>query len=86
MNEFSQNPMFGILLSLLTFELGLWIQKKSKLVFLNPLLISIGIIILILVMTNIPLEHFQVGGSMIQLFLGPATVVLAVPLYKQLQL
>ena len=48
MNEFTQYPMFGILLSLITFEIGLLIQRKSKLVFLNPLLVAIGMIITIL--------------------------------------
>lgn len=84
MSEFTTNPMFGILLSLITFEIALLIQRKSKLVFLNPLLLSIGMIITILVVAKIPLENYQKGGDMINLFLGPATVVLAVPLYKQL--
>lgn len=85
MEVFTANPMFGILLSLITFEIGLWIQKKTKLVFLNPLLLSIGMIIVLLVVCNIPLEHYSKGGDMINLFLGPATVVLAVPLYHQLE-
>lgn len=84
MNEITMNPMFGILLSLITFEVGLWIQKKSKLVFLNPLLLAIGMIIIILIVGKIPLEHYQKGGDMIQIFLGPSTVVLALPLYQQL--
>lgn len=85
MNDITMNPLFGILLSLISFELGLWIQRKSKLVFLNPLLLAIGMIIIILVLGQIPLEHYQKGGDIINLFLGPATVVLAVPLYKQLE-
>ena len=85
MNDFTQYPMFGFLLSLITFEIGLLIQRKSKLVFLNPLLLAIGMIIAILVIGKIPLEHYQKGGDVIGLFLGPATVVLAVPLYKQLE-
>ena len=76
--------MFGILLSLLAFEIGLFIQKKTKLLFLNPLLIAIALIIIVLLISNIPLESNQLGGDIINLFLGPATVVLAVPLYQQL--
>ena len=39
------SPMFGILLSLVAFEIGLWIQKKTKLLVLNPLLLAITMII-----------------------------------------
>lgn len=76
-------PMFGILLSLIAFELSLYIQKKSKLLFLNPLLVAIVFIIIFLLCTKIPLDSYQKGGDIINLFLGPATVVLAVPLYQQ---
>lgn len=84
MDELINTPMFGILLSLLAFEIGLFIQKKTKLLFLNPLLIAIALIIIVLLISNIPLESYQLGGDIINLFLGPATVVLAVPLYQQL--
>lgn len=85
MNVWISSPFFGILLSLLAFEIALWIQKKTKLLILNPLLISIILVIAFLLLTNIDVEVYQQGGSIINMFLGPATVVLAVPLYKQLQ-
>ncbi len=85
MNEVWNSPMFGILLSLAAFEIGLWIQKKTKLLFLNPLLISIIIVMLVLFLSGIELSVYQQGGDIISLFLGPATVVLAVPLYQQVQ-
>lgn len=78
-----QSPMFGILISLIAFEIGLFIQKKTKLLFLNPLLIAIAVVMIFLMVTGIDLKHYQVGGDMINMFLGPATVVLAVPLYQQ---
>lgn len=84
MNGFLNSPMFGILLSLLAFEIGLYIQKKTKLLFLNPLMIAIIIIILLLLITKIDIRQYQVGGDIINMFLGPATVVLAVPLYQQI--
>lgn len=85
MDTILQTPMFGILLSLVAFELGLIIQKKTKLIFLNPLLLAILFIIGFLLITNIDLKQYQLGGNIIHLFLGPATVVLAVPLYQQVQ-
>lgn len=85
MKEFLQTPMFGILLSLAAFEIGLLIQKKTRLLFLNPLLTAIMIIIIFLTLADIDLAAYQIGGNVISLFLGPATVVLAVPLYQQIQ-
>lgn len=85
MNTWISSPFFGILLSLLAFEIALWIQKKTKLLILNPLLISIVLVIVFLLLTDIDVEVYQQGGSIINMFLGPVTVVLAVPLYKQLQ-
>ncbi len=35
---------------------------------------------------DVDMEHYNKGGDMISFFLGPATVALAVPLYKQLPL
>lgn len=83
MNILIENPMFGILLTLLAFELGLWIQKKTKILLLNPLLLAIVIIIFVLIVSGIDLQTYQLGGDIINLFLGPATVVLAIPLYQQ---
>lgn len=80
------NSLFGILLCLLSFEIGLYIQKKVKSPLLNPLLIAILLIIAFLSLTGISYDSFNIGGEFINMLLGPATVVLAVPLYKQLQL
>ena len=82
MKELLKNPMFGILLSLAAFEAGLLLQKKTKLIFLNPLLTAIMMVIAVLMLSGIGLETYQLGGDIISLFLGPATVVLAVPLYQ----
>lgn len=83
MNNLIETPMFGILLTLVAFELGLWIQKKTKILLLNPLLLAIVFIIVVLTVSGIELTTYQLGGDIINLFLGPATVVLAIPLYQQ---
>lgn len=84
--ELLENPFFGVLLSIIAFEIGLYIYRKTKIAFFNPLLISIIIVIAVLMKFNIGLETFNKGGSLISFFLGPATVALAVPLYKKLDL
>lgn len=80
----TESMYFGLVLSLTAYKIGFEIQKKYKKVFLNPLLISIVIIITVLLLTGISYETFQKGASYLSYFLTPVTVCLAVPLYKQL--
>ncbi|MBS4539031.1 LrgB family protein [Clostridium sp. D2Q-11] len=86
MDWFIDTPYFGILISIVMFEIGLYINKKTKIPVLHPLLISIGLIIGILLAFDISLETYEKGGNMISFFLGPVTVTLAVPLYKKIDL
>ena len=84
MNAIINSPLFGILLTLVTFEIGVTISKKFKYSFLNPLLIANILIVGFLLITGISLESYNVGGDYISFMLSPATVVLAVPLYRQI--
>ncbi|WP_407449776.1 LrgB family protein [Fibrobacter sp.] len=84
MNAIINSPLFGILLTLVTFEIGVTISKKFKYSFLNPLLIANILIVGFLLITGISLESYNVGGDYISVMLSPATVVLAVPLYRQI--
>ena len=84
MSAIINSPLFGILLTLVAFEIGVTISKKWKYSFLNPLLIANVLIVGFLLLTGISLESYNVGGDYISVMLSPATVVLAVPLYKQI--
>lgn len=86
MDILTDNLLFGITLSLISFEIGLYIYKKTKIAILNPLLIAIFLVIIFMLLFNIEIEAFNKGGDFINMFLGPATVVLALPLYKQISL
>jgi len=86
MSEVYASPFFGIFLSILTFETGVWINKKTKSAVANPLLIAVILCILILKIFRIPLESYYVGGDLISVFLGPATAVLALSVYSQFAL
>ena len=77
------SPLFGLAISFSSFFLGVLIQKKSKKSYLNPLLISYGIIISFLILFDIPLEWYMKGGDIINLFLTPATCALALNIYKE---
>jgi len=86
MRLFFSTPLFGVLLSLVAFEIGLFINRKTKISVLNPLLIALCLIIIVLKGLNITFEQYNVGGQIITFFLAPATVALAIPLYKNIQL
>ncbi|MGB6127407.1 MAG: LrgB family protein [Psychrilyobacter sp.] len=86
MIEQLNSPLFGICLTIIAYIIGLEIYKKFKVPILNPILIALIIIIPILLYFKIPVETYKKGGDLISFFLGPATVVLAVPLYKKIDL
>lgn len=83
--DYLDTPFFGVFISIIAFEIGLFINKKTKSSLFNPLIIAIVLIIVFLISFNIDYEIYNKGGSIISFFLGPATVVLAVPLYKQIE-
>ena len=85
MTELIQSPLFGIVLSIFAYELGVQVNRKLRTPIANPLLIAIVFIILVLKAFRIPVEAYQQGGDMISLFLGPATAVLAISIYSQLE-
>ncbi|GKU25484.1 LrgB family protein [Clostridium folliculivorans] len=86
MNIFTSNALFGIVLSLIAFEIGLLLYKRTKFPLFNPLLIAIALVIGFLLLFKIDFKTYNQGGQFINMFLGPATVILAVPLYKQIKL
>ncbi|MGL5965401.1 MAG: LrgB family protein [Fusobacteriaceae bacterium] len=77
------NKLFGLVFSIGMFQFGKYIQEKTKITLFNPILVAGVIIIATLKFFNIPLEYYSSGGSMIDFFLAPATVLLAIPLYRQ---
>ncbi len=81
-----QTPVFGIIVTIVFFNLGRYIQRKTSNPICNPLLIAIVGIILFLSISKIPYENYKIGADSLNFFLGPVTVVLAVPLYKQFEL
>ena len=87
MNEFAQiSVTFGVVLSLAAYEVGLFIRKKTQKAFCNPLLISIVIVILCLSVLGIEYKNYQSSAKYLSYLLTPATVCLAIPLYRQYEL
>jgi predicted murein hydrolase (TIGR00659 family) len=76
----------GVVLSMMTYGFGIWLRGKTKIDFLNPLLISIASIIAILLIFKIDYQSFNESAKYLSYLLTPATVALAIPLYRQLDL
>lgn len=74
----------GVVISLLAYEIGLAARKKWKLPILNPLLISILLVIGMLVLFRVDYESYNASAQYLSYLLTPATVCLAIPLYIQL--
>lgn len=81
--EFSMLPL---VVTILAYQFGLFLQKKWKSPVFNPLLIAIILIIVVLLLTGYPTADYQAGMKTISWLMTPATICLAVPLYQQLQI
>lgn len=86
MIEMIKSPVFTVFLTLIAFEFGLYLQRSTGYTLFNPLLIAMVIIMAFLHFTGISYETYSEGGNLISFFIAPATVVLAIPLYKNFQL
>ncbi len=71
------------LLTLVIFALFLKLYQWKKWPILNPLFWSILSIIALILLKTTDYETYREGTELISFFLGPATVVLAVPMYRQ---
>ncbi|MBI9109249.1 MAG: LrgB family protein [Spirochaetales bacterium] len=83
---FSETPMFGLVLTLTAYAVGQKIYIKLPVSFFHPVLTASALIILFLFFFDISLDDYQNGGRMISFMLGPATVSLALPLYKKIDI
>lgn len=77
---------FGVTISLLSFALGNYIFKKTKLAIFNPLLLAIIFTIIFLLIFNIDYEKYNEGAKYLSYLLTPATICLAIPLYEKINI
>lgn len=78
------SPLLWLTATLIAFQAGLWLHKKSGgHPLLNPVPIAIALLVGILAATGTDYGTFFEGAQFVHFMLGPATVALAVPLYRQ---
>lgn len=83
----ASSPVFGVALTLAAYQLGreLW-QRTGNRPWVNPVLVAIVLVGSVLALLGIDYDSYMEGGSIVALFLGPATVALAWPMHKELRL
>jgi len=71
-------------LSLMVFFAARRLAARVKMPLLNPLLVSMAVIIPLLLVTGVSYERYFAGSKILNDLLQPAVVALAFPLYEQL--
>ena len=83
--SFLENEFFLIAATFGLFFLAKWLQRRTGLMLLNPILLTIAALIVLLKCTGVSYETYSQGGHLIEFWLKPAVVALGVPLYLQLE-
>lgn len=83
----SASPLLHLTLTLVAFQIGMWIYRRANLnPLLNPVLIAVVIIVGLMIATGTNYKTYFDGAQFVHFLLGPATVALAIPLYRQIEL
>lgn len=80
----SATPLLGLTMTLVAYSLAwrLYIFTNAN-PLLNPVVTAVGLLIVVLLLTDTSYEAYFEGGQFVHFLLGPATVALAIPLYRQ---
>ena len=78
------NTFVLLALTFAVYYVATIIRKKTGIILLNPILITIAVMICYLKFADISYTTYNEGGKYIEFWLKPAIVALGVPLYKHL--
>jgi predicted murein hydrolase (TIGR00659 family) len=83
----AETPLLGLTLTLAAYLAGGWLYRKARLnPVANPVLVAVMLLVTLLLLTDTPYPTYFEGAQFVHFMLGPATVALAVPLYRQFSL
>lgn len=83
MIKYVDTSIFGVALTIIIYSISNYAYKKTKNVLFNPTAVSTIFIICVLKIFNIGIENYEKGGQIINFFIGPATVILSILIYKK---
>lgn len=79
----SATPLLGLTVTLVAYQAGLWVYERGgRSPILNPVLLAIVALVALLAATGTDYRTYFEGAQFVHFLLGPATVALAVPLYR----
>jgi len=79
------SPLLHLTLTLIAFQAASWLYTRAGMTpLLNPVLIAVIGIVAVLVVTGTSYPTYFEGAQFVHFLLGPATVSLAIPLYRQI--
>lgn len=85
MRHFLESEIFILALTFGAYFVAQKLQEKTGIIFLNPILIAIIIVITMLTVLKIDYSVYHANSRLIEFFLKPAVVALGVPLYQQFE-
>ena len=78
------SPLLGLTITLLAYLIAQALYAKSRFnPLVNPVLIAVALLVTLLEITGTPYATYFEGAQFVHFLLGPATVALALPLYRQ---
>ena len=78
------SPLLGLTITLIAYLIAQAIYAKARFNPLaNPVLTAVAMLVLLLEVTGTPYATYFEGAQFVHFLLGPATVALALPLYRQ---
>jgi predicted murein hydrolase (TIGR00659 family) len=82
----STTPLLWLTLTLLAYQLGTWLFRRLGCnPLFNPVLTAVTFLVILLKMSGTDYQTYFRGAQFIHFLLGPATVALAIPLYREIQ-
>ena len=77
--------LLTVLVTVAVYQGSVRLQKRLASQLFNPVLVSVTLLILLLLVSGFPYEQYAKETRALSFLLGPATVALAVPLYRQIE-
>ena len=84
-NDVLAHSLFAVVLTLIAFQLALMLYRRSGWLVLQPVMIGMLLVVATLTLVGVEYPRYREGAAPIAMLLGPATVALAVPLYRHLR-
>ena len=80
-------PLLWLTLTLVAYQIGNWLFRRAGFSpLLNPVLTAVLVLVVLLKVSGTGYQTYFRGAQFIHFLLGPATVALAIPLYREVQI